>query len=167
MKARRHQNLALLLMVTREAVLRPFRPILLAYGLTGQQWRVMRVLDDAPAGLSSAEIAQACHILAPSLSQILTGMEANGWVRRERSGVDLRKQTVTLTRTAQALVGEINPLIERQYELIERNVGKDLLADAVNAIEKLRAALESGLPSVLDTEEAAQRASARRTPRRR
>ena len=167
MKTRRHPNLAQLLMATREAALRPFRPILQTYGLTGQQWRVMRALDDAPRGLSSAEIAQACHILPPSLSQILTGMESNGWVKRERSAVDLRKHTVTLTEAAQSLVYEIEPLINLQYDLIERKVGKALLRETVDAIERLRIALESGVPGALDSQGAITAEKQSRTQRRR
>jgi homoprotocatechuate degradation regulator HpaR len=150
MRAPPRPNLAQLLMCTRESALRPFRPILRAYGLTGQQWRVMRALHHSRGGLAPAELAEMCQILAPSLSQILAGMERNGMVRRERSSVDLRRTTVTLTREAARTAEQVSRLVERQYVLIERAVGRTLLAEAIAAIERLREALDGDIPNVMD-----------------
>lgn len=159
MSIRRHSNVAHSLMVTREAMLRPFRPIFKAHGLTGQQWRVIRTLHDAPDGLGANEIASACQILAPSMSQILAGMEKNGWVARTRSGQDQRKQTVTLTTAGLQLAETLSPLVERQYVLMERVVGKALFKETLDAVGRLREALDADIPSVMD--EPAGRPSAR------
>lgn len=150
MRSRRHPNIAQLLFAAREAMLAPFRPILKAHGLTGQQWRVIRAIGDSQGGLAPREIAQQCQILAPSLSQILTGMEKNGMLQRARCGVDLRKQIVTLTPASQALVDVISPLIERQYALIEQTAGRQLLMDAAAVAQRLQQALQDGVPSVMD-----------------
>ncbi|MET4575805.1 homoprotocatechuate degradation operon regulator HpaR [Ottowia thiooxydans] len=150
MRSRRYTNIAHLLMVAREAALKPFRPILKAHGLTGQQWRVIRALHDSKDGLEPNQIADQCQILAPSLSQILAGMEKNGLIQRARSGVDLRKQRISLTPASLKVALEVSPLIEQQYALIEKVVGRQVLSNAVEAIEKLRDALEPGVPSVMD-----------------
>lgn len=154
MKSRSHTNLAQLLMAARESALKPFRPILKVHGLTGQQWRVMRALYDAEGPLAANQIAQQCQILPPSLSQILTGMEKRRLVKRARSDEDMRKQQVRLTAEATRIADVISPLIERQYALIEQAVGRPLLLEAADVIERLRRALEAGVPSVLDPDEA-------------
>src|SRR5690606_23594192 len=92
MNSPRYPNVANRLMAAREAMLKPFRPLLRAHGLTGQQWRVIRALAEVPEGLAPNEISQRCQIVPPSLSQILTGMEKRGWVARQRSESDLRMQ---------------------------------------------------------------------------
>lgn len=155
----RHPNVAQSLMLTREAILRPFRPIFKAHGLTGQQWRVVRTLQDSPDGLSSNEIASACQILAPSMSQILAGMEKNGLVVRARSDQDQRRQTITLTPAGMELANKLTPLVERQYVLMERVVGKALFKETLDALARLRAALETDIPNVMDEQPA-------KTPRR-
>lgn len=164
MRSSPHPNIPQLLMRARESALRPFRPILRAHGLTGQQWRVIRALHQARGGLSPAEIAETCQILAPSLSQILAGMERNGMVRRERSSADLRRTTVTLTREAARTAEVVSRLVERQYVLIERAVGRGLLAEAIAAIERLRDALDGDIPNVMD-EESPGRARGSAAPR--
>lgn len=164
MRSRRHPNIAQLLFAAREAMLKPFRPILNAHGLTGQQWRVIRALGDSEGGLAPREIAEQCQILAPSLSQILAGMEKNGMLQRARCGVDMRKQIVTLTPASQELVDLISPLIERQYALIERVAGRQLLVDAADVAQRLQQALDAGVPNVMD--EAAPAAADKRSPRK-
>lgn len=161
-----HPNVANRLMAAREAMLKPFRPIFRAHGVTGQQWRVIRALTETPEGLAPNEISQRCQIVPPSLSQILAGMEKRGLVARQRSESDLRMQRIVLTDDAVALADTLVPLIDQQYELIERAVGSNLLDEVIAVAERLRQSLEAGVPSVLDEQRSGESAAvqARRTP---
>jgi homoprotocatechuate degradation regulator HpaR len=144
-----HRNLPLLLLQTREAAMGHFRPILKSFGLTDQQWRIARVLREAPDGLPPGRIADVCTILPPSLSGILSRMADLGLVERERSEVDQRRQQVSLTRAGRALVDRMLPLIERQYQLIEVAVGAGTLEAAYRTLDQVLALLSRPIPSAI------------------
>ncbi len=123
----RHRNLPLLLLEAREEILAHFRGILNRFGVTEQQWRILRVLHER-GDLEPWQIADACRISSPSLAGILSRMDATGMVRRRQSAVDQRRQTVSLTAASRRQVSAIVPLVERQYRLLEAAVGEDTIA---------------------------------------
>lgn len=132
------RNLPLLLLKARESLLAHFRPILTHYGLTEQQWRVMRTLSEQEE-LEPWQICEACQILSPSLAGVLARMEDMGLVERNRVPEDQRRVLVRLTTQSQALVAEIAPLVEAQYQLIEQAVGKDMLDQVYVTLDRLLA----------------------------
>ena len=67
----KRRNLALLLLSARESVMANFRPTLKAFGLTDQQWRILRALNSA-GEMEAGQIADTCKILSPSLTGILS-----------------------------------------------------------------------------------------------
>jgi DNA-binding MarR family transcriptional regulator len=66
-----HRNLPLLLLHAREAAMGHFRPILKHFGLTDQQWRILRTLSESGDGLEPGQIAETCKIQKPSLTGII------------------------------------------------------------------------------------------------
>lgn len=130
------RNLPLLLLRARESVLAHFRPILTHYGLTEQQWRVMRALSEQEE-LEPWQICEACQILSPSLAGVLARMEDVGLVERRRVPEDQRRVLVRLTEHSQSLVLQIAPLIEAQYHLIEQAIGKDMLDNIYATLDRL------------------------------
>ena len=104
-----HRNLPLLLLRAREAVMQHRRPSLRAQGLSDQQWRVLRVLAE-PAhaeGLDTGRLARESHLLGPSLTGMLTRMEAAGLVQRARSAEDARRSVVSATDEGLALAAAL------------------------------------------------------------
>jgi len=144
-----HRNLPLLLLRTREAAMGHFRPILKRFGLTDQQWRVARVLREAPGGLQPGHIAEVCEILSPSLTGILSRMADMGLVERATAPGDRRRLQVTLTRDGRALVDRVLPLIEQQYRLIEIAVGTRTLANVYRTLDQVLATLAQPIPSAV------------------
>lgn len=132
----RHRNLPLLLLQAREAVIAHFRPILTAGGLTEQQWRILRLLDER-GPLESWQIARECQMLKPSLTGVLARLEQGGCVGRERPEGDQRRLVVTISPAGQALVRRLAPLIEARYAAIEAAVGPEALADLYAALDRL------------------------------
>lgn len=130
------RNLPLLLLKARESLLAHFRPILTHYGLTEQQWRVMRTLSEQDE-LEPRQICEACQILSPSLAGVLARMEDVGLVERKRVPEDQRRVLVRLTPHSRALVAEVAPLIEAQYHHIEKAVGKDMLDQLYATVDRL------------------------------
>ncbi|MCX5591026.1 homoprotocatechuate degradation operon regulator HpaR [Alcaligenes endophyticus] len=128
-------NLPLLLLRAREAVMAYFRIELRRYGLTEQQWRVIRALDSLE-DLEAGRIAEEAFILAPSLSGVLARMEKAGLVKRFRKPCDMRKVYVKLTPYSQNLAVELRACIEEHYKNIETLLGTDTLEVLVKGLEK-------------------------------
>src|SRR5256714_1343514 len=79
------RSLPMSLLRAREAVMRQFRPSLRDYGLTEQQWRILRALTSVDT-IEVTELAQVAFLLGPSLSRILRDLEARDLI--ERRGVE-------------------------------------------------------------------------------
>jgi homoprotocatechuate degradation regulator HpaR len=143
-----YPNLPLRLLQAREAVLSHFRPILSHFGLTEQQWRLIRALYEA--GETEPRIlSETCHILGPSLTGILTRMEENGLVRRTRMAGDQRRILVALTDKSEALIGQVGPLIAEQYRLLEAAWGREMVASVYAVTDRVLAMAGVPVRSVL------------------
>ncbi|MBM2293107.1 homoprotocatechuate degradation operon regulator HpaR [Sulfitobacter pseudonitzschiae] len=97
------RSLPIALMHAREAVMGPIREMLGASGVTEQQWRVLRVLEEAGA-LDASTLAQRAALLQPSLTRIIKGMVAKGLVTQVQGEHDRRRQEVAITDTGVALI---------------------------------------------------------------
>ncbi|MDB5951807.1 MAG: hpaR [Massilia sp.] len=129
-----HRNLPQQFLKARDALMAHFRPILNHYGLTEQQWRILRALDEQ-AQLEPRELCALCQILSSSMAGILARMEETGLVQRVRVEADQRRVLVSLAAKGDALIDEMAPLIELQYQYLEQAFGK-------NSLEALSGALE-------------------------
>lgn len=116
----------MLLLQARETVMQRFRPHLKRHGLTEQQWRVLRVLEDGDE-VEIGRIARLTSILGPSLTGVLERMERDGLVVRSRSGTDQRRVTVRLTQRSRHLIETLSVEVEAQYARIERALGREPL----------------------------------------
>src|SRR5213082_3818153 len=84
------RSLPMSLLRAREAVMRQFRPSLRDYGLTEQQWRILRALTSVDT-IEVTELAQVAFLLGPSLSRILRDLEARDLIERRAAKADLRR----------------------------------------------------------------------------
>lgn len=120
------ESLPMLLLRARETSMAYFRPSLQERGLTEQQWRVLRALQES-GELSASGLSHACVILAPSMTRILRRLAEEGLVSSKRSRRDGRELTVRLTRAGERLIDEIAPISERQYALIRERLQPEKL----------------------------------------
>lgn len=111
-----------------------FRPILNHFGLTEQQWRILRALDEY-GQLEPREICNLCQILSSSMAGVLARMEEMELIQRSRVSEDQRRVLVRLAKKGDQLVSEIAPLIEMQYQYIEQAFGKQVFDDLLSALE--------------------------------
>jgi homoprotocatechuate degradation regulator HpaR len=132
------RNLPLLLLQAREAVIAHFRPILQRFGLTEQQWRIIRVLEEE-GELEPWQISERCQILKPSLSGVLARMEDLGLVERRRVETDQRRWLVRGTRRSSTLVARMAPLVEAQYRHLEAALGAERVSALYAALDRLLA----------------------------
>lgn len=135
-----HRNLPLLLLQARERVLSRFRPVFNAHGLTDQQWRVLRAINDE-GPLEPREIGDICCISSPSMAGVLSRMQDMGLIVRERMEKDQRRLLVSLTKESKALIAQMTPLIEATYRELEEKLGRDEIDALYGQIDRLLQAL--------------------------
>jgi homoprotocatechuate degradation regulator HpaR len=131
----------------RDALMSHFRPVLNHFGVTEQQWRILRALDE-PGQLEPRELCELCQILSPSMAGVLARMEELELVQRERMAQDARRVMVKLAPKGDRLFDEIAPLIERQYRMMEKAWGKGVLDDLSSALAGFIAAQATPVPQV-------------------
>lgn len=142
-----YHNLPQQFLKARESLMSHFRPILNHYGVTEQQWRILRVLDEH-GQLEPREMCEMCQILSPSMTGMLTRMEELGLVERERVATDQRRIMVRLAERGDQLIDEMGPLIDRQYRLIEQACGEEIMAQLQNALDQFIQAQDGGVARV-------------------
>lgn len=122
------ESLPMALLGAREATMQRFRPMLAEFGLTEQQWRVLRALASADQPLEVGRVADRTELLPPSVSRIVARLADDGLIERSTVEHDLRRATLRLTRKGRGLVTRVAPHSERIYGEIEAAFGADRLA---------------------------------------
>ena len=134
--AQTRRTLPIALLRARETVMDRFRPLLHRLDITEQQWRVLRVLDEAEA-MDASELAQGSAILAPSLSRILKTLEARGLIEVRKDQTDGRRTLINLSPSGATFLAEAAPESAKIYEEIEALVGRDRIETLLDEIEAL------------------------------
>ncbi|UCV27057.1 homoprotocatechuate degradation operon regulator HpaR [Ferribacterium limneticum] len=142
-----YRNLPQLFLKAREELLCHFRPIISHFGLTEQQWRILRTLSEMEQ-LEPREICEICHILSPSMTGVLSRMEEMHLVTRQRMEEDQRRVIVRLTPKSEQLVAELGPLIVEQYKAIEQAFGPELIKELYDVMDRVIAAERSPITRV-------------------
>jgi len=83
-------------------LIRRYRPLLDALGLTYPQYLVMLVLWEA-APLSVGEIGQRLYLDSGTLTPLLKRMERAGLITRQRTSADERRVSIDLSEAGRAL----------------------------------------------------------------
>ncbi len=151
-----HRNLPRLLLQAREAVMAHTRPSLRQHGLSDQQWRVLRVLGehaDDPSGVETGRVAREAYLLGPSLTGVLSRMERDGLITRERCGQDGRRTVVRATPLGLEKVETLSQTIEAHYSWMEQHLGKTKLGQLYALLDEV-IALEA--PDIETPEELAE-----------
>jgi homoprotocatechuate degradation regulator HpaR len=137
------------------------RPSLREHGLSDQQWRVLRVLGEHAhdrAGVETGRVAKEAFLLGPSLTGVLTRMERDGLIERQRCPLDARRTVVRATALGLAKVQALSRSIESHYAWMEGQLGKTVLQDLYALLDQV-IALEGDGP-VAPTEPARKKKAA-------
>src|SRR5471030_2538355 len=138
---RLHRNLPMLLLRAREKMMARFRPLITAHGLTEQQWRVIRALNES-GPMEPRHISDICTISSPSMAGVLARMENMGLITKERFAEDQRRVLVSLTQKSVKLVRLISNDLEALYRELERTVGPEIVERVYRAVDDLLAGIE-------------------------
>ena len=104
-------SLPMLLNRSLDAIMPPYRDLFQEFGVTEQQWRVLRVLWEQKH-LTSAQISNLTLLPSPSLVGILDRLERKDLVKRLRSTSDRREINITITNLGRELQSKVMPKVK-------------------------------------------------------
>jgi homoprotocatechuate degradation regulator HpaR len=114
--------------------------MLRSFGITDQQWRVIRVLASCET-IGAFELSQQSMILPPSLTRILKNLEKEGFVSRSTDLTDQRKLLLSVTPKGRQKYDQVVPESEKIYRSLEAKIGKVELNDFLNQLVALNTKL--------------------------
>jgi homoprotocatechuate degradation regulator HpaR len=118
------RSLPMMLYRALDAVMPRFRRIFNEFGLTEQQWRVLRVLwehDD----IAFRDLAEITLIPAPSLVGVVDRLGTQGLVGRRRSEADRRDVFVHATDKGRELHRQVRPQVDRAYAELQGSIDRE------------------------------------------
>lgn len=130
------RSLPMQLMLAREAVMQRFRPHLNAHGLTDQQWRIIRALNEVDE-LEIVELGKVCCLHAASLSRILPKLEEDGLILRRSHKNDQRRVVVSLAAKGRRLFESLAPQSEAIYAALAREIGPQKLEQIYGLLDEV------------------------------
>lgn len=132
------RSLPIALLRAREAVMSHFRPMLALHDVTEQQWRVIRVLDEAGM-LDASEVAERAFILAPSLTRMIRTLEERGFISRHKDQKDGRRVLLKLAPAGAAIIRQVLPDNRKIYAALEARYGRERLDSLMDMLDELTA----------------------------
>lgn len=130
------ESLPIMLYRALDAIMPRFRQIFSDFGLTEQQWRVLRVLWEADE-VAFKELAVLTLIPAPSLVGVVDRLTKSGLVERRRSDTDRRSVFVSATPNGQDLKDELLPRVQKTYLELKHSMDEKVWDDMLEGLHKL------------------------------
>ncbi|MHB0970372.1 MAG: MarR family winged helix-turn-helix transcriptional regulator [Thermoanaerobaculia bacterium] len=115
-----------------DIVRRYFTAIVEPFGITLQQFNVLRILRGAgEAGLPTLEIVERMIETTPGITRLLDRLEAKRLVRRERCSVDRRQVLCWITEEGRAVLARLDTTIEEADRAVVAGLRKPELETLV------------------------------------
>lgn len=130
------QSLPMMLYRTLDAVMPRFRNIFNDFGLTEQQWRVLRVLWEREA-VTIGHLAELTLIPTPSLVGIVDRLERDEYVTRQRSQADRRKVNVVLIAKGIELEQQVMPRVAKAYAELKQSVDPETWSQVLEGLHEI------------------------------
>lgn len=135
------------LMRTADMVNRRFAALYEPYGLTGQQYNVLRILRGArPDPLPTMEIAERMIQATPGITRLLDRLERKGLVSRERCREDRRQVLCTITPRGSRLLEKLDEPVAEANESVLEMLSETEVRRLVSIMDRIRAGLEVEAP---------------------
>jgi DNA-binding MarR family transcriptional regulator len=87
--------------------------------------------------LTVNEVAILAVTEQSTASRAIDSMVSAGWVKREIGEKDLRRREIALTKTGEALLKKIYPVIERNYEALVDGIDPDEVRICARVLAKM------------------------------
>jgi homoprotocatechuate degradation regulator HpaR len=122
-----------------------FRRIFNEFGLTEQQWRVLRVLWEHEE-IAFRDLSETTLIPAPSLVGVVDRLGKQGLVARKRSETDRRNVFVHATDKGRELHRVVRPRVDDAYAELRGSVDAEEWRQLMRGLERI-ASLEQEVPA--------------------
>lgn len=130
------RSLPMMLYRALDNVMPRFRRIFSEFGLTEQQWRVLRVLWEHEE-IALRELASLTLIPAPSLVGVVDRLGAAGLVSRRRSASDRRVLYVLATAAGKALEKKVRPRVDAAYAGLRDSLDDASWRELLHGLERI------------------------------
>ncbi|MEO0998189.1 MAG: MarR family transcriptional regulator [Pseudomonadota bacterium] len=140
------ESLPMLLYGALDAVMPRFRRIFKDFGITEQQWRVLRVLWEHDR-IGFGRLAELTRIAAPSLVGVVDRVIAMGLVVRERSEEDRRVVYIAATAEGRRLQREVMPRVVETYAELRATLDDATWSNLLDGLKQVAALDPLPLPS--------------------
>ena len=133
------RSLPIAMLRARETMMAPIRQMLNKAGVTEQQWRVLRVLDERGT-MDPKDLAHAACLLNPSLTRIMQLLEKKRLIARHDHPSDRRKVLLEITDAGRDLLSAAAPESAAIFARLEERYGRarmDQLLDLLNELSAL------------------------------
>lgn len=114
----------------------PIRGMLSDVGITEQQWRVLRVLQET-GPTEPTRIAEQTCLLLPSLTRILKKLEDKKLINRQQDKSDRRKQIVRIAPKGEVLIKANLATSIALLEQIRDQMGADRYDELLDLLNEL------------------------------
>lgn len=117
-----------------------FAEICERHGVTTDQYKVLRILRDAPAGgYARGEVAERCIFSrSPDVTRMLDRLVIHRLVKRAPAPEDRRCSVATITRAGRALLDRIDPAIADTARRLMKSLSGPQLTQLTRLTEALR-----------------------------
>ena len=120
-----------------------------ASGITPEMWLVLSRLY-ARDGQYQTQIADGTFRDRPNTSRILSGLEARGYVRREKDAADMRRVRIFLTHQGKEFVQDIAPVAAKTRDMLYEGLSDEEMRVLRGALRRIERNALSELESVGD-----------------
>ena len=129
------RSLPIALIRAREAIMSPIRDMLAETGLTEQQWRVLRVLDEN-GPMAANKLASGAGLLLPSLTRITAAMAAKSLITQIRDEHDRRRSVIAITQEGRAIISDKSEQAANIIEGFRATLGHDDYETLLNLLSR-------------------------------
>ncbi len=144
----RAEEAAIALMRTADLVRRAVAGIVERYGITPQQYNVLRILRGAgDDGLPTLEIADRMIEQTPGITRLIDRLERKGLVLRERCATDRRQIFCRITREGLDLLAKLDRPISEAGEWAP-SLSPHEHAQLMRLLDKARKSLSAGVTAL-------------------
>lgn len=130
------RSLPMMLHRTLDSVIPKYRTAFNEYGISEQQWRILRVLCEENNSTSSV-LAKKTLLPAPSMVGIIDRMMTKGLVQRKRDQKDRRVIYISLTDQGETLMQNLIPEIDNIYKQIISSCDQESWSIMINTLQTI------------------------------
>jgi DNA-binding MarR family transcriptional regulator len=121
--------------------------VLLAHGITWQQYNVLRILRGAgPAGLPTLAVGDRMLERTPGVTRLVDRLVAKGLVARARGTADQRQVLCRATPAGLELLARLDAPVDEADDFMMSALDDRDLTTVVELLDRMRAVISAALP---------------------